>query len=177
MEHLRLSASVLPFVVCDVDEWTSNQVFKEHESNVVLADCIAARALLTDIANATESYAILLEEASVDLNSDNVSSRKRKRAKRILSMADGTLSLYSFTTHVALLFLHRKIIDATADSAAMHDGQDVILVKAVERCRMCVSTFATFLPTNSDRAIKAAVEFTKGKAIKAVLADLPGHHE
>jgi hypothetical protein len=171
LEHLRMSASALPFVESYADKWTSNRLFQEHESNVVLADCIAVKSLLTDIANATESYATSLEEGLVDLSSDNVSSRHRKRARRMLSMADVTLGLYSFTTQVALLFLRRKIMATTA----AHDEKESIFVKAVERCRMCVSTFVTFLPKNSDRAIKAAVEFTKGKAIKAVLAELLKH--
>jgi hypothetical protein len=45
---------------------------------------------------------------------------------------------------------------------------DVIL-KAVERSRMCISTFDNFLLTNTDRSLKAAVEFTKSKAVKTVL--------
>lgn len=159
-ERLVKAASQLAFADDSRnDEWTSDDVFHEHESNVMLADCIASRALLSDIVDATGDYIVLLEEAMVDRTKDGLSSRQQKRAKRLCSMADATLSVYSFAAQVALLFLlqQQKSTDA---------------IKAVERCRMCVSTFATFLPTNSDRAIKAAVEFTKGKAVKAVMVKL-----
>ena len=37
---------------------------------------------------------------------------------------------------------------------------------------MCMSTISTFLVTNSDRAIKAAKDYAKGKAVKAIIAQL-----
>ena len=44
------------------------------------------------------------------------------------------------------------------------------LLKAVERSRMCVSTFNTFLDTNIERSIKAAADYTLGKAMKTILS-------
>jgi hypothetical protein len=44
------------------------------------------------------------------------------------------------------------------------------ILKAVERSRMVVSTVESFLHSNTDRAIKSIMEYTKGKAIKAIIS-------
>lgn len=155
-ERLRQSIDKLQFIhLFERDSWTATDVFDEYNSNMELADCIAARALLSDLEGAIEAYFALLGKAQLDLQVENISSRQRKRATRLCCMLEATISLYSFSLHVAVGFLLGQPIG----------------VKAVERSRMCVSTFATFLPTNAERALKAAAEFTKGKAVRAILLE------
>lgn len=162
-DRLRKSVVRLPLALSH-NEWTIDNIFEEYESNVGLADCIAASILLSDVADATASYVALLEGALEDLKGDSLSSRQHRRAMRICSMVDATMSLYSFVTRVALLFIEYKVLGKSRLAPK-------VLLKAVERSRMCVSTFATFLPTNAERAIKSAVDFTKGKATRSILEE------
>ena len=45
-----------------------------------------------------------------------------------------------------------------------------VLLKAVERSRMCASTYSRFATANLDRSLKAAEEYCRGKAVRAVAA-------
>jgi Domain of unknown function (DUF4209) len=161
---LRQVSANLPFFTSrnTKSQWTTADVYDDYECNVALANCIAAKTLLSDIGVAICSYCELLEEVVDHLKcSDSATTRQQRRSIRLVSMVDVTLSLYSFVTRVALLWIESKLLGTT-------DLSSEVLLKGVERSRMCVSTFATFLPTNAERATKSAVEFSKGKATKAI---------
>ena len=149
-------------------EWTCDNVFDEYESNVILSDCTAARMLLSEIAVAAASYRQVLDEAVKDIAGDLVSSRRRRRSIRLVIMVNMTLSLYTFVVRVALLDIESKLL---ADTKGLAPD---LLLKAVERSRMCLSTFVTFLPTNYERATKSVTEFMKGKPTRAVLQTIHG---
>ena len=157
---LRQSISRLPFTLTSGD-WTCEDVFDEYESNVILSNCTAVRMLLCEVAVAAESYCKMLEDAMKDLAGNRVSTRRQRRSIRLVSMVDITLILYTFVARVALLDIESKFLVGSLPPG--------ILLKAVERSRMCLSTFATYLPTNYERATKSVTEFTKGKATRAVL--------
>lgn len=164
---LRQSMARLPLGTTN-GEWTCDDVFDEYESNVMLSDCTAARMLLSEIAVAAESYCQLLDEAMKDVAEDRVSSRRRRRSIRLVSMVDITVSLYTFVVRVALLDIESKLL---VDTNCLAPD---LLLKAVERSRMCLSTFATYLPTSYERAMKSVIEFMKGKPTRAVLQTMQG---
>jgi hypothetical protein len=90
------------------------------------------------------------------------------RHLRVLSTSPLAFSLYSFATFVALLSIEGNLGDADQDtgSVSVPDFQN-----AVERSRMVVSTFSTFLTKNSERAVKAAVNYSKAKCIRFILSN------
>jgi len=146
--------------------WTSCDVFAEYDFNVALSNCAAARALLCETDKFTKSYTKLLRESLDELESDNtIVTRQYRRTIRLVNMIEETLSLYSFSLYVALLFIQAKVNDGTDETVDVNDT----LLQAVKRSRMCTSTFSTFLPTNLERSIKAANEFSRGKAIKILI--------
>jgi hypothetical protein len=65
-----------------------------------------------------------------------------------------TWNLYSFLLLVTLTYLEDK---------------DNVPIKAVERSRMCLSTYSTFSKRNMDRAIKAARIYAQAKVIRPLL--------
>ena len=158
--------------------WTSDDVFLEHRTNQQLAPLGAARTLLGDVSSAIVTYVKKLQESLEELDSSShhdyeqslMTSRKRKRLLRIISCRSFVLDLYSFATLVGLLGLGSEL--------GCYDGgplSDILtkaeLLKAVERTRMVVSTAATYLTTNYERAFKATDDYTKGKTIKILLAN------
>jgi hypothetical protein len=142
-------------------EWLADDVFIEHELNQKLAACCATRTLLKDVSDATllrvQSIKTAIEEWD-----ETDSSKKRRRLLRVVHLADFALKVYTFATLVAVTSLNNGI-DGPSGSIT-----PATLLKAVERSRMVVSTVSTFLNSNSDRAIKAAREYAKGKAVKVI---------
>jgi hypothetical protein len=79
------------------------------------------------------------------------------------------LTVYRFAIFVALQSLDDALDSKSEDESNVSPSPRTLL-KAVERTRMVVSTTKTFLPINTERVYKAIVEYTKGKAVKALLA-------
>jgi hypothetical protein len=152
-------------------------VFKELEINTMLAENGATQSLLQDLGVVTLSFAstlrVAMEEVLRESNDTECHvGRGIKRARRVCSVADVATTLYRFAAFVAMLSLeqalgiHNTVGNDDDDESTLRP--DVIL-KAVERSRMCISTFDNFLLANTDRSLKAAVEFTKSKAVKSIL--------
>jgi hypothetical protein len=163
--------------ISDGQEWRSQHVFKELEINTIMAENGATQSLLQDLGVVTLSFASTLQVAMEEViresnNTECHVGRRIKRARRVCSVADVATTLYRFAAFVAILSLEQPLgIHCTLgndDDDRSTLRPDVIL-KAVERSRMCISTFDNFLLTNTDRSLKAAVEFTKSKAVKTVL--------
>jgi hypothetical protein len=152
--------------------WTTDDVFAEYETNRQLATQGAARTLLNDVNAAVSSFGNVLENVLKELReAGNYSTRKRRRMLRIVASTRLAWSVYGFATLVAILRLEEGMEDVPSSSqmgAALSSDE---LLKAVERARMVVSTVDSFIVTNSERAFKAANEYTKGKAVKKILAN------
>jgi hypothetical protein len=165
----ELTGQVLDKCRITVGEWQAEHVFQEYQLNVVLATRKASCTLLGDVATAALSYASSVERALSELEGeDDLNHRRWHSLQRICAMADIVTTVYRFAAFVGLVSLHQ----------AMHHENDTddeerlpskAVLKAVERSRMCVSTVDTFLVSNADRCIKAALDYAKGKTEKAVL--------
>jgi hypothetical protein len=142
-------------------EWSADDVFVEHKLNQKLAAYGATRTLLKDISGATllkvQSIKTAIEEWD-----ETDSSKKRRRILRVVHLGDFAMKVYMFATLVAVTSLNNGI-DGTCGSLT-----PATLLKAVERSRMVVSTVSTFLSSSFERALKAAREYVKGKAVKAI---------
>ena len=167
--------------------WTSDDVFREHNVNQVLASHGAARALLLEVADASTIFQTALAEALDPPKDIGVSSRQRKQRSRTIAASDLAATVYKFATLTALMLLEYDLSMVTADgeegktplrseksnASTSVDAQAnvlerAVLLQAVKRSRMTVSTVSNFIDANVDRAIKATLEYGKGKAIKAV---------
>jgi hypothetical protein len=162
-----------------MSEWSAEQVFAEHETNQQLASCSgAARSLLQDVASATLSHLNVLTTALSELSQDTRAhdvrstenrkpSSRRRQLLRVVHASELAFDIYSFAALVSVLSIEQELRPLGAT-----DGipSKVVLLKAVERSRMVVSTVDKFLHDNPDRAIKAVREYVKGKAIKEVAA-------
>lgn len=163
---------VLSAVRISNGEWTTTHVFREHGINSRLADLGAARTLLEDLAAATSAFVSTLEEAQSELQTQEreLHRRRLKQIQRMWAVSETAITLYRFAALVALLSLDQALCDDECiDQAKRVPPSSDAILQAVKRSRMCVSTFSTFLTANTDRALKAAVDYTKGKAVKAVV--------
>ena len=94
-----------------------------------------------------------------------------KRAARIFSIETLALAMYRTAIFAALMHIKSRAEEQKRGQVANETSfPDSTLLKAVERSRMCISTFNTFLYSNVERSIKAAADYTSGKAIKSVLS-------
>jgi hypothetical protein len=145
--------------------WSAVNVFEEHEFNKRLSRAGAVRSLLQDVASATESHMEYLQDAIVYLASpnDKPNKRKHKRSLRIIHSSQVAITVYNFFMQVAVIYLQQEMGDD-------EQLKPSTILKAVERSRMVVSTVESFLHSNTDRAIKSIMEYTKGKAIKAIIS-------
>ena len=167
--------------------WTSNDVFREHDVNQVLASHGAARTLLLEVADASALFQTALAEALDPPTKFAASSRQRKQRLRTIAASDLAATVYKFATLTALMLLEHDLSTVIADreegnnpcrtdksntSTSVAVQVDVLeratLLQAVKRSRMTVSTVSNFISGNVDRAIKATREYGKGKAIQAV---------
>ena len=139
--------------------WTNDDVIAEHKTNVAMASFGASRQLLEDCVQFLEDYESRLNNALCALNADSLSDRQRRRAVRLCSLVGLAHDLYNFAIGVALLSMQTKLMMLPTP----------VEPRGVDRCRMCVSTFSTFLAANADRSIKSVAELLRGKPTKAVL--------
>ena len=146
-------------------EWKAEHVFQEHEINVVLAENGASSTLLEDLAVSTSSFTCIIEDALSKLHDEDEALDRRLRNR--LRLSDIAITMYRFATYVAVLSLDQGLRDDKDLGKTMLPPE--VMLKAVERSRMCVSTFSNYLTLNTERALKAAVEYTKGKAVKTIL--------
>jgi hypothetical protein len=169
-EVQQRSNEVLNKLAGNAAMWTVEDVFVEHGWNCRLSSLGATRALLDDIAIAASSFHTVLRDALEELDGDKQHrSRDRRRLLRIVASSEVALTVYRFAIFVALQSLDDALDSKSEDESNVSPSPRTLL-KAVERTRMVVSTTKTFLPINTERVYKAIVEYTKGKAVKALLA-------
>lgn len=177
VRKLQLPANLLQDTACEVQKlcggklyesnvWTSDYVFQEYECNIKLAPCGASRTLLADVNSALSLYLKVVHNAIREVEcGDSLTTCQRRRLQRLLTVKDFVKAVYGFAAYVGLLAL-RNALCAVENPSRLPSS---VLLKGVERSRMCVSTVSTFLTTNTDRAIKSSFDYTKGKAVKEIL--------
>lgn len=151
--------------------WSLDDYYAEHDLNIILAECNAAQTLLSEVSHATKSYLESFEAGIVGLNIRS-SSTKDRRTKNSLMRFCGVSSLvldfYCMASYVALLAVkhHSNSLQTNYNL----DRRDV--TNAVERTRMTLSTFDSYLASNLDRSIKSLQQYMKGKAVKKLLVNI-----
>ena len=172
--HHQVDLLLTSFPLYEHGHWTVDDAFQEFEINCVLAHCGAARTLLLEIRQGLEHCIDILEQALV-VDFENGCKNKQavqRKALRKLNTASSILTMHSFATMVAVHCLQSNIIAGLL----LSDGTDsktnqALLLKAVQRTRMILSTFTCFLFTNTDRSYRAVQEYAKSKVIRAVLEE------
>lgn len=164
LEMIRSSKARI-LKACDRD--TSS---RDYSVNIIAADCGAANLLLAEIAHAVDSYVGQVKDAFEETESsvNQPSSRRRKQISRLLSMAQVNIDFYSFAAFCALLFVEKRFVPTSKFEYPNLKEEDLFL--AVKRSRMVVSTFST--AAMMDRALKAVDNYTKGKAVKVIAAEI-----
>ena len=125
--------------------------------------------MLLEVADACSSFRETLEAASTeqaDADSPALSSRQRRQRLRIIASTELVTLVYTFAASAALTLIDFDLSSAGAKIAEVDRG---VLLQGVKRSRMVVSTVNSFITANPDRAMKSAKEFSKGKAVKALL--------
>ena len=79
------------------------------------------------------------------------------------------LDFYCMASYVALLAVKHHS-NSLQTNYNLDRGDDV--TKAVERTRMTLSTFDSYLASNIDRSIKSLQQYMKGKAVKKLLVNI-----
>jgi hypothetical protein len=152
--------------------WGIEEFYSNHKTNIILADCKAAQSLLTEVSHAAKRYLESVEFSiggvTVELSSTK-DRRTKKSSHRICGVASLVLNFYCTVTYVALIAIidHHDISIQSKHALGRAD-----VTKAVERSRMTVSTFDTFLFTNLDRSIKSLQQYLQGKAVKKLLMNI-----
>ena len=153
-------------------KWNTQNVLDENCLNIKLSGMGATRTLLEDIAKAVNTHCYYLQEALAMLADDNISKRKRRRSLRIVHSSQLAKIFYTFALQVAIVSLEKVRVDGDDDDSLPLQIDKGVMLKAVERSRMVVSTMDNFLHEKVDRALKSVKEYTKGKAIKAIVIHL-----
>ena len=151
--------------------WSLDDYYAEHDLNIFLAECNAAQTLLSEVSHATKNCLDKFE-AGIDGLNIRSSSTKDSRTKNSLMRFCGVSSLvidfYCMASYVALLAV--KHHSNSLETNYILDRGDV--TKAVERTRMTLSTFDSYLASNLDRSIKSLQQYMKGKAVKKLLVNI-----
>jgi hypothetical protein len=170
---LHQSVSRLPPLMHDSvppeeELWTIQNVWEEYHCNKQLADCAAVRALMAELAIATHSYLQQLHHIHRGANTNSFEKDTTLSSSFHQSCYTSIMSLYTFQTFVAIrcmeIRLHANPTPVKSDC--------VLFTKAVERSRMCLSTFQTFFLIDQERAKKAIHNFARGKAVKTIRLEL-----
>jgi hypothetical protein len=125
--------------------WTVADMYEESWINANLVSLTAARALLRDVLEAVHSFLVAA--------SDPQAMERRRMKVRAFHL----FRLSSFALYVALFNM---------EHSADGDGR-----KVVERTRMVMSTYSTFVFKNDERSFKAIETFAKAKLVKKSISD------
>ena len=168
LESIKVMACSIFGTTINEVPWNVEDIYTEHQTNIMLADNIAAQALILDVSQFTKSYVKGVEERFDNLAIDPTSTKDRrilKTSSRFCSLADICCKLYTFSVYVSLVSMKNELDGSCLDDKLSKDD----LIKAVERTRMTVSTFDSYSTTNLDRSMKALQQYLQGKAVKKVI--------
>mmetsp|Transcript_24935 Transcript_24935/g.55263 ORF Transcript_24935/g.55263 Transcript_24935/m.55263 type:complete len:807 (+) Transcript_24935:322-2742(+) len=144
--------------------WSVSDVYKESGFNTELAQCRAACALINDLALALSQMSDTLADAMATLSKGG-DRRQCKKATRLCSVVPLALQLYKVAAYAALFQIE-------TEKSGVQNESSTDAMKAVERSRMCISTFATMLNTNIDRSVKAAADYASSKTVMSLIKTL-----
>jgi len=179
MQALEIDLESIKIMTCDVfgtmektedEPLNSKDIYTEHQTNTMLADNIAAQALISDVSQFTKSYVKGVEERLVNLAMHPTSTKDRrilKTSTRFCSLAKICCKLYTFSVYVSLVSMKNELESCCLDDKLSKDD----LIKAVERTRMTISTFDSYSTTNLDRSMKAFQQYLQGKAVKKIISE------
>ena len=170
LESIKVMAcSIFGTMAKTEDEpWNVEDIYTEHQTNTMLADNIAAQALISDVSQFTKIYVERVEERLDNLTIRPTSTKDRcilKTSTRFCSLAKICCKLYTFSVYISLVSMKNELDGCSLDDQLSKDD----LIKAVERTRMTVSTFDSYSATNIDRSMKALQQYLQGKAVKKVI--------
>lgn len=155
--------------------WTADNVREEYSYNVKLSSCGVSRMLILEIAEGVAELLRFFDSYERKLYLNQTTKRGLKQYVHVSSFLYTILGVYSFSSFIALLHIQSKFEESPAIITKKNDGWTPITlmdIRTVERARMCVSTFSTYLIKNSDRALKAANAFAQSKGTKFLLQQL-----
>jgi len=151
-------------------KWGTEDFYADHSMNIILADCNAAQTLLADLSNASKHYLEIFEAGVGGLTSEPTSTKDRRAKKslvRLCGVSSLVLDFYCMAVYIALFAIDHHNNSSRLQLDCNLDKADVI--KAVERSRMTLSTFDSYLSTNLERSIKSLTQYLQGKSVKKVL--------
>ena len=183
MQALEIDLESIKAMACDVfgtmtedEPWNVEDIYTEYQTNTMLADNIAAQALILDVSQFTKSYVKGVEERLDNLTIRPTSTKDRrilKTSTRFCSLAKICCKLYTFSVYISLVSMKNELDGCSLDDQLSKDD----LIKAVERTRMTVSTFDSYSATNIDRSMKALQQYLQGKAVKKIITSGESEHK
>lgn len=155
---------------------TVQDIYSDYEINVVLSECVAAQTLLAEVSVAINRYLGLMMKGLDILRLPALSTKEKRCTKtmtRICGISQIVLLFYSLCVYVSLLMVQNALALRDEDDDPEVPSTGILAktghVKWVERSRMVLSTFDTYLEKNQDRSIKALDQYLKGKALNKVV--------
>eukprot|EP00984_Skeletonema_dohrnii_P030346 scaffold21743_cov144-Skeletonema_dohrnii-CCMP3373.AAC.12 len=151
-------------------KWEIEDFYADHNMNIIMADCNAAQTLLADLSLASKHYLEIFEAGVGGLTSEATSTKDRRAKKslvRLCGVSSLVLDFYCMAVYIALFAIDHHNNSSRLQLDCNLDRADVI--KAVERSRMTLSTFDSYLSTNLERSIKSLTQYLQGKTFKTVL--------
>ena len=142
----------------------AQSIWNVYGMNIALSECKAAQMLLNEVSESVARYTKFLQDSLSVLKSQPSSTKEKRSLKttaRICGVASIVLYFHTLAVHLCLLMR-----DASKNKSTRSD-----CVKAVERTRMVLSTFDSYLMKNLDRSLKSLSQYLCGKAIKNVMSD------
>ncbi|KAL7547687.1 hypothetical protein ACHAWF_010967 [Thalassiosira exigua] len=168
----KLACYLFPTMRKAIDElWSVDDTYSEYQTNIALAETIAALTLLSDASNAIDNYVAGIGAKSHVLPTQPTSTKDRrilKTASRYCSVAMIAHDFLQWTVYVALVVVEQRLLNKGGDAGERFLNRADI-VKAAERSRMTISTFDSYILTNMDRSLKAIRQYLQGKAVNKIL--------
>ncbi|KAL9188201.1 hypothetical protein ACHAXT_006579 [Thalassiosira profunda] len=176
LRPFRVETNVIEEMACKIfppmgsnEIFDINSIYREHETNLALADNVVALTLLSDASHATKNYLAGLQERIDSLPMDPKNAKERrmiKSASRYFSAAILARDFYAWSVVVALVAVRQSLLpqEVIEEGCSRND-----IVRASERSRMALSTFDSYLAVNLDRSLKALQQYLNGKAVKHVM--------
>ena len=154
-------------------EHTDHDTWLEYDINIALSDCIAAQTLLSEVSLATRKYIIYLQEA-MDVLIMRPSSTKEKRnlntTTRICGIASIVLDFYTTAAYICMLMMQCAMQSSSDNEPKMNSLTRTDYIKLIERTRMALSTFESYMEKNLERSLKALLQYLQSKVLKKVMS-------
>eukprot|EP00804_Cyclotella_cryptica_P006561 CCRYP_012798-RA/>CCRYP_012798-RA protein AED:0.35 eAED:0.35 QI:0/-1/0/1/-1/1/1/0/776 len=154
---------------------TIQDMYSDYEMNAVLSECTAAQTLLAEASVAIRRYLTYVQRGLGMFGLQPNSTKQRRGLKtmtRLLGVAQIVLGFYTLSVYICLVMVQNAILVQSVgnDLSSMNGLTRADCVKAVERTRMTLSTFDSYLEKNLDRSLKALTQYVQGKALRKVIS-------